>query len=442
MMAYLTMMTPRLVELHRVLKSTGSLYLHCNSTASHYLKLVLDVVFGPKNFKNDIIWKRTSSHSDAKRWSPVADSIFYYAKTDTVTWHPQYAPHAQEYVADKYRHRDENGRLYQLDNMTSPNPRPNMMYEWKGYPSPPKGWRYARDTMARLDAEGRIWYPDAQTKRPRLKRYLDEMSGVVLGTVWTDIPPLNSQARERLGYPTQKPEALLERIITASSNEGDVVLDPFCGCGTAISVAERLGRRWIGIDVTHIAITIMKHRLQDTFGADVSPYTVIGVPKDVASAEALAQHDRYQFEWWALGLVEARPAQDKKKGADHGVDGEILFRDDQSGKPKRVVVQVKSGHVNASMVRDLAGVLQREQAAIGVLLTLHEPTKPMRQEAAAAGFYVPADFPQQPFPRLQILTIAELLQGKQVQYPRYAPSLTFPQARRQQKGAASQPVLL
>jgi hypothetical protein len=186
----------------------------------------------------------------------------------------------------------------------------------------------------------------------------------------------------------------------------------------------------------------MKHRLQDTFGADVSPYTVIGVPKDVASAEALAQHDRYQFEWWALGLVEARPAQDKKKGADHGVDGEILFRDDQSGKPKRVVVQVKSGHVNASMVRDLAGVLQREQAAIGVLLTLHEPTKPMRQEAAAAGFYVPADFPQQPFPRLQILTIAELLQGKQVQYPRYAPSLTFPQARRQQKGAASQSVLL
>jgi site-specific DNA-methyltransferase (adenine-specific) len=218
MMAYLAMMAPRLVELRRVLKPTGSIYLHCDPTASHYLKLLMDAVFGPMYFRSDITWQRTNTHSDAKRWSPIADTLLYYGKTDAVTWHPTHSPHSEGYLQSKYRHQDPDGRRYQLDNMTSPHARPNMMYEWMGYQFPAMGWRYSRETMAKLDAEGRIWYPDSLSKRPRLKRYLDEMSGVLLGNIWTDIAPINSQAQERLGYPTQKPLALLERILKASSS--------------------------------------------------------------------------------------------------------------------------------------------------------------------------------------------------------------------------------
>ena len=223
-------------------------------------------------------------------------------------------------------------------------------YEYKGARSL---WRVPPETMRRLDAEGRLHF----TNRGgiRRKRYLDEMEGRPVQALWDDIGPINSQAKERLGYPTQKPEALLERIISASSNEGDVVLDPFCGCGTAVAVAERLNRRWIGIDITHLAISLMKSRLHDTFGEQLSEYEVIGIPRDLESVEALAQQNRYQFEWWALGLVNARPAQNQKKGADAGVDGYINFFDDESGKSKRVVVQVKSGRVNVSQIRDLKG---------------------------------------------------------------------------------------
>jgi site-specific DNA-methyltransferase (adenine-specific) len=279
MLAYLTMMAPRLVELRRVLKIKGSLYLHCDPTSSHYLKVLLDAVFGPENFRADITWRRTGTHSDAKRWSPVADTLLHYSRTGEYIWNPLHVPHSEAYIEDKYRFWDKDNRRYMLDNMTSPKPRPNMMYEWKGHASPPFGWRYSQETMARLDAEGLIWYPDTKDKRPRLKRFLDEMSGVLMGNVWTDIDPINSRAAERLGYPTQKPEALLERIITASSNEGDVVLDPFCGCGTAIAVAQRLKRNWIGIDITHLAIGLIKSRLRDAFGDEVAKtYSVIGEP--------------------------------------------------------------------------------------------------------------------------------------------------------------------
>jgi site-specific DNA-methyltransferase (adenine-specific) len=261
-MAYLTMMANRLLELRRVLKPSGSLYLHCDSTAGHYLKILLDTIFGGENFRNEIIWQRTNVHSDSKTWSRVNDTIFFYTKSGKFTWNPIYAPHSEEHLKSKYRYRDPDGRLYTLDNMTSPNPRPNMMYEWKGHASPPNGWRYSKETMAKLDSEGRIWYPSDTTKRPRLKRYLDEMSGTLLGNVWTDINPINSQAAERLGYPTQKPLALLERIIQASSNPGDIVLDPFCGCGTAVHAAQKLGRRWIGIDITHLAIGLIEKRMK------------------------------------------------------------------------------------------------------------------------------------------------------------------------------------
>jgi len=264
------------------------------------------------------------------------------------------------------------------------------------------------------------------------------MEGLVVTNIWSDIPPINSQAKERLGYPTQKPEALLERIIKASSNEGDIVLDPFCGCGTALNVAERLHRRWLGIDITHLAITLIKKRLHDTFGAELAPYEIIGDPKDWTSGAALAEHNRHQFEWWALSLIEAQPAQDKKKGPDTGIDGYIYFFDDASGKAKKIVVQVKSGHVTRSQIGDLRGVMEREKAVLGAFLTLKEPTRPMWAEAATAGFYEPEALPGKKYPRLQILTIADLLAGKKLEYPYLGPGseATFKKAPRQRKGPA------
>ena len=247
---------------------------------------------------------------------------------------------------------------------------------------------------------------------------------------------VSSQAAERLGYPTQKPEALLDRIIRASSNEGDLVLDPFCGCGTTVTAAEKLNRRWIGIDITHLAITLIKHRLEDSFGQELVPYEIIGDPKDLESARALADADKYQFEWWALSLVDARPAQDKKKGADRGVDGYIYFMDDESGQAKKIVVQVKSGHVSAAQVRDLNGAVEREKAAIGVFITLLEPTGPMKTEAASAGFYeteIAASHRAMRYPRLQILTIGELLEGKFVEFPQWALESTIKKAGRVKK---------
>ena len=289
-----------------------------------------------------------------------------------------------------------------------------MMYEWMGFASPPNGWRYQESTMKKLDAENRIGYPSDKTKRPRLKRYLDEMKGTLLSNLWTDIPPINSQAAERLGYPPQKPEALLERIIKASSNEGDVVLDPFCGCGTAVAVAQRLNRRWIGIDITHLSITLMKERIKDTFG-DAAKFKVMGEPVSVPDAAALAVADPYQFQWWSLGLVGARPVE-QKKGADKGIDGKIVFQEDGAGKFNSVILSVKAGHVTVSQVRDLCGVLDREKAAIGVLISMEAPTKPMQTEAVTAGFYESTLW-QKKYPKIQLLTIADLLGGKQIDMP-------------------------
>lgn len=429
MLAYLTMMAPRLVELRRVLKPTGSLYLHCDETAAHYLKVLLDAVFTPLAFRTEIIWQRTNVHSDSKCWSDVRDSILHYAKTGQCVWNPQHLPYTDKYTDDKYRQVEpETGRRYTLDNMTSPAPRPNMMYEWMGHASPPNGWRYEKPTMQRLHEEGRIWYPNDKNKRPRLKRYLDEMPGLLLGNVWTDIPPINSRAQERLGYPTQKPEALLERIIKASSNEGDLVLDPFCGCGTTIAAAQKLGRRWIGIDITYLSIGLMRRRLEDAFG-EAAQYEVIGEPTTAQDAAALAEQDKHQFEWWALDLVHARPA-DPKKGADRGIDGRLYFHDEPvGGQTKQIIVSVKGGTVHSSHIRDLVGTVEREKAALGVLVTLHEPTRHMREEAASAGFYTaPWDSSVQ-VPKIQILTIAEILAGKKIDYnPVHQAPATFKQA--------------
>jgi len=288
--------------------------------------------------------------------------------------------------------------------------------------------------MRQLDDEVRLHYPAKPTGALRLKMYLDESPGIRLQNIWDDIPPIGAQAQERLGYPTQKPEPLLERIVKTSSNEGELVLDPFCGCGTTISVAERFHRRWVGVDITHLAISLIRNRLHTAFRRGLAPYEVLGAPTDLTGAKALAEEDRHQFEWWALGLVEARPAQDRKKGADAGVDGLIYFFDDTSGQAKQIVVQVKSGHVGASQIRDLKGVIGREEAVIGVFITLEPPTGPMEKEAASAGFYEPEHFSRKNFPRVQILTVKELLAGKEVQYPRVAPAVTFKAAEPRVKG--------
>jgi len=434
MMAYLTMMANRLLELHRVLKPTGSLYLHCDPTASHYLKIVLDGVFGKEAYQNEIIWKRTTTHSDSKTWSRVADSIFFYAKSDTFTWNTPRDGHSEEYLDSKYRYDDKDGRgIYRLDNMTSPNPRHNMMYEWKGFPYPEKGWRYSLETMTKLDNEGRIWYPRNKageldtTKRPQLKRYIAEMEGGVMGTIWSDISPINSQAQERLGYPTQKPLALLERILLASTNPTDVVLDPFCGCGTAVHAAQKNGRQWIGIDITHLAISLIEKRLKDAFKTGLD-FEIVGTPKDIDAARDLATRDKYQFQWWAVSLVEAQPFQGKKKGADGGIDGLKFFHDLDKAGVRKIVVSVKGGGIKADDVRALNHVRERENAEIALFISLDTPTKGMVADAASAGFYEAANGKK--YPRIQLLPVADLLSGtKRAEHPDYQPSLNFKKAK-------------
>ena len=435
MMAYLTMMAQRMVELHRVLKPTGSIYLHCDPTASHYLKLLMDSVFGHANFRNEIVWKRYGAHNDvgqgSTRFGRVHDIILIYGKDETVVWNQGFVPLDESYVRSTYRYVDEDtGRRFRASPLTGPGgaEKGNPVYEWNGHT---RAWRYSRETMQQLDSEGRIYY--SRTGYPSRKLYLDESRGVPIQDMWYDIGSLSGSHKERLGFPTQKPEALLERIINASSNEGDVVLDPFCGCGTAVAAAERLNRRWIGIDITHLAITLIRHRLHDAFGEDLRPYEVVGEPKDLLSAESLALHDRYQFEWWALGLVDARPARDRKKGADAGIDGFINFFDDNSGKPKRIVVQVKSGGVQRNQVATLKSDMEREKADLALFVTLKPPTNPMQQEALQAGFYAPEAFPDHQFPKVQIITIEDLLSGAQPQYPRYAPTATFQRAPRRRR---------
>jgi site-specific DNA-methyltransferase (adenine-specific) len=409
MMAYLTMMAVRLVELKRALKPTGSIYLHCDTTASHYIKTLMDATFGAKNFLNEVIWCYKERERILPQWNKKHDIILFYCKDvnspRVFNWQAVMEQYSHVTLS-KFKYQDEKGH-FQIRGRNV-----------KGSPiRAADGLRLEHEKM----------YPGLT-----YRDYLEKRTGVAPRD-WWEINIINKASKERLGYPTQKPEALLERIIKASSNEGDLVLDPFCGCGTAIAVAERLHRRWIGIDITHLAITLIKNRLRTAFEAELSDYAVIGDPKDLASAKALARQNRYQFEWWALGLVDARPAQEKKKGPATGVDGIINFIDDPNGKAKKLIVQVKSGKVTVSQIRDLKGVLEREKAAIGAFITLQEPTEPMVKEAATAGFYQPEHWSSIQCPRLQIITIERLLEGQKLDYPRLAPDATFKKAPRQRK---------
>jgi site-specific DNA-methyltransferase (adenine-specific) len=416
MLAYLTMMAPRLVELSRVLKASGSIYLHCDPTASHYLKLLMDAVFGPTNFRNEIIWKRTSGRKGMLQFGRVHDVILLFTKAAKSVWNAPTVPQSEETARGHDIMRDNAGRYYRVSDLTGAGQGPPRIFNGKEMkPRSGRHWMYDQKGIDRLMEEGRIIF--SQKGAPRLKNFLENLPGIAVHDVWADIEPINSAAQERLGYPTQKPEALLERIIKASSNEGDTICDPFCGCGTAIAVAQRLKRQWIGIDITHLAIGLIKHRLRDAFRDGVSEsYEVIGEPVSIPDAAALAKEDPFQFQWWALGLVGARRVDRATiKGSDQGIDGRLYFHDEPTGgDTKQIILSVKSGHVGVKDIRDLRGVIEREKAAVGVLLTLEGPTRPMETEAAAAGFY---KSPWGNHPRLQILTIEDLLKGKKIDYP-------------------------
>jgi len=472
MMAYLTMMTARLIELHRVLKPTGSIYLHCDPTASHYLKIVLDTIFGTQAYRNEITWKRSSAHSDTKqgmsRYGRIRDLLLFYTKTNVYTWNPQYTSYDHAYLESEYRHVLPDGQRYKETDVTAAKPGGDTKYDWhvkrpmqKGsrwqadleeeFRNPKPGWEYravrpyagrywaySKENMIEFARSNRLIH--RETGAPRFIQLADEMPGVPLQDLWTDIPP--ALGAQDLGYPTQKPIGLLERIINTSSNPSDVILDPFCGCGTAIVAAEKLKRKWIGIDITHLSISLMKYRLKDSFGLiEKKDYGVIGEPESIGGARQLAKDDRYQFQWWALSLVQAKPlggesgAREGKKGSDKGIDGVINFVNEK-GKTERILIQVKSGHVKSGDIRDLRGVLDREESVIGIFITLEEPSKDMMTEAVSSGYYH-SDLWQKDYPRIQILTIEDLLSGKAIDMPRSIPS-QFKQAEKVKKKDATQ----
>ena len=435
LMAYLVMMALRLVELHRALKPTGSFYLHCDPTASHYLKIILDQIFGVENFRNEIVWARTNAHNmKARYYSKIHDLLLFYSKGDGYTWNKQYTEYSDAQLS-RYK-TDENGRLYTGRDLTMSTVMESRNFEWRGAQPPAhRSWGASLEQLEEWYAAGRILLKKDGTPRlDGLKVYLDELPGKQIPSIWNDIPRIGNTSKERLGYPTQKPLALLERVIKTSSNEGDVVLDAFAGCGTTIEAAATLNRQWIGIDITHLAVALLKYRLADALGDDVT-YEIIGEPKDVASARALAHQDRYQFQWWALSLIRARPYQEKKKGADEGVDGLIYYQDVDPDKPKKtltrkIVVQVKSGKVSVRDIRELKSVVDSQDAVIGVFITLNPPTQPMVKEAAAAGRFQWLHVAHMTYPKIQIRTIEELLSGQGIEYPQTPVDVTFRRAER------------
>lgn len=416
-LAYVTMMAGRLVEMHRVLHPTGSLYLHCDPTASHHLRLMLDAIFGEHGFRNEVVWKRYGSHGDSATYGAVHDVLLFYAKSRTITFNKQFIPYSREYAESRFRHLDPTGRRYQEQNLASPSPRPNLTYDYRAsngviYRPHRNGWKCDLDRMRQLDREGRLHFPSKPGGRLRMKMYLDECHGVPVQDVWTDID-LPSSSRERLGYPTQKPVALLERIVRASSNDGDLVLDPFCGCGTTIEAAETLRRRWLGIDVAIRAIEVIKDRLDVQFPTRV--WTEHGEPSGVEEAAHLAATNPYDFQWWVVRQLGGKPPGGvKKKGADGGVDGELELADFVSGTRRRALISVKGGEtLTPDFVKALRTTVDLSKADYGILVTMRAPTEGMRRVARECGL-VPwsgAEGQGKMLRRIVLLTVPEILAG-------------------------------
>ncbi len=415
--AYLSMMAIRLVELRRVLKPTGSIYLHCDPAASHYLKVLMDSIFGPKSYRNEIIWERTTGRKSGNQYGRVHDTLLFYTRSDGSTWNAPSLPQSLDTVKGHDLVTDSDGVVWRYSDLTGAGGGPPRRFGDRGEIPPPTGrhWQFAQDGIDNLWAAGRIAF--SRGAQPRLRTKLEDLAGVDVRDVWTDIRPINAAAAERLGYPTQKPIALLERIIAASSNEGDIVLDPFCGCGTAVHAAHKLGRKWIGIDITHLAIGLIRRRMEDAFTELNGKIPVVGEPVDLTGAAELAARDPYQFQWWALDRVGALPAGggERKKGMDRGIDGIIPFVEGATDR-RRVIVSVKAGNVSPLFVRDLKAVLEREGEPIGVLLTLKKPTREMITEAVAAGSYH-SEFWGRDYPKIQMLTAEDLLNKRGVDMP-------------------------
>ena len=431
LLAYLVSMTLRVTEIHRVLKPTGSFYLHCDPTASHYLKLILDAIFVSQggDFKNEVIWKRTHSHGGAKRYGPVHDVILFYTKSSVFTWNASHTEYSEDYQEKFFKFQDEDGRRYRSTILTGSGTRNGSSGKpWRDYDPTNSGRHWAipgymrgligktddvQTALDKLDELGRIIWPKAGSV-PSFKQYMDDMEGVALQDIFVDVPPISAASAERLGYPTQKPEALLERIIAASSNEGDTVLDAYCGCGTTVAVAERLNRKWIGIDITYQSIALILRRLEAQYGKGVlESITLNGVPRDMEAARALANKKddrvRKEFEKWAvLTYSNNRALINDKKGGDGGIDGTAYFLTGKDDNAK-IVFQVKSGNAGRGDISKMNNDRQREGAELAIFLTLQDATKGMRDEASAAGFYAHPQM-QRNYPRVAIVTIAEMLE--------------------------------
>ncbi len=460
MMAYLVMMCIRLVELKRALKNAGSIYLHCDPTASHYLKILLDGIFGPNNFRNEIIWRRSNAHNKLSRqYGPIHDVLLFYSKTDKFTFHPPKRPHFKQYIEDLFRYSDSHGR-YRINELTGSGIRHGESGEsWRNYNPTSRGRHWAisaklfgdlvikdestsQELLEILDKKGLIIHPKDPKGFPRYKQYLEDGDGVLFQDIWAYQPYTqgllyNTQegidedtkwlesGEERLDYPTQKPEGLLERILLSSSDEGDMILDPFCGCGTAVVTANKLNRKWIGIDITHLAIGVMKLRLYKMFPG--IKYSVKGEPEDLEGAKELARQNKYEFQWWAVSKIGGQPYGDKKKGADTGIDGYLYFTDysTDKNKVKKAIISVKAGgQVHSSMIRDLGHVIDREKAEFGIFITLEKPTEPMVKESATKGFYNAQSGHN--YPRIQILTIEDIMQGKKPNIPMWVAPIQAP----------------
>lgn len=450
-MAYLVMMAVRLYEIHRVMKPTASLYLHCDPTASHYLKVMLDGIFGAGKFRNEVVWKRTFAHGGATRWGDIHDTLLFYTKSDKYTWNRITQKHDDDYVDKYYKHTDDRGR-YSWVVLTGPNRRSGASGQpWRGYDPTERNrhWSVPQDLITMLQREGvnvpeklhdqldllheheLVRVPvkeDGSLGRPVYKKYL--AGGQPIQDIVLDVPPINSQARERLGYPTQKPVALLERIIRASSNEGDVVFDPFCGCGTTIHAAEALGRGWVGVDVAYHATEVIAGRLKEHFELDPGrDFAIEGRPNDFESAARLAERDKHQFQWFANYLVGVNQVREVKRGPDRGIDGEMYFAAGPGRGYGRILTSVKGGkNVGVGDVRDFRGVLEREGADGGVFVCLRRPTRDMRADAASAGFFTHGN---RQYPRLQIVSLAEWYEdGPSLDLPPQIDTRAKPSSRR------------
>ena len=421
LLAYLSYMTERLVQMKPILKPTGSIYLHCDPTASHYIKIIMDAIFGHENFRNEITWQRTESHNTAERYGNVADILLYYSKSDKPTWNPQYQPYGDAQMG-RFRHVDASGRRYKLDDLTAPRPNSDSgKFEWRGTkPGATRGWGYKIEHLEAWWANGRI-----QTKRdgtPRmdgLKVYLDEAEGKPLQNVWVDVHRIPNTSSERLGYDTQKPLALLERIIRASTNEGDTVLDPFCGCATTLEAAHNLNRKWIGIDIAYHAIKhVVMPRLQDRLRLiEGTDFVVDGVPSTFEAAQDLWTRDKYHFQSWAISIVDGLPTN--KRTADGGIDGRLHFASPNVTSEQSMALEVKGGrNVSIGDLRALRGVLEADEAWMAGLIILHPlgvvKKRNFQRFMAQAG---QADVFGMTFPRMQMLTVQEILDGKRFHAP-------------------------